>query len=72
MCNCNFCKTYDKYKWAVVSECKCSCHTDDGMSGHESLCCEFPNGLIKNNPYKKLVSAKYYGKKLYNMEYLKG
>lgn len=59
-CNCKFCKTYRKYKWAVVMECPCGCHDGDGMTGHDSLCCEFPNGLRKNNPYKKLKSAEYY------------
>jgi hypothetical protein len=41
-------------------ECKCGCHDGDGMTGHDGLCCEFPNGLRKNNPYKKLKSADYY------------
>jgi hypothetical protein len=41
-------------------ECGCACHTGDGMAGHDDLCCEIPNGLIKNNPYKRLRSAKYY------------
>ena len=60
VCKCAFCKTYKKYKWAVVMECKCCCHDGDGMTGHDSLCCEFPNGLRKNNPYKNLKSAEYY------------
>lgn len=60
MCKCTFCKTYKKYKWAVVMECKCGCHDGDGMTGHDGLCCEFPNGLRKNNPYKKLKSAEHY------------
>lgn len=60
MCDCNFCKAYDQYKWAVVMECECSCHHGDGMTGHDNLCCEIPNGLIKNNPYLDLKSSKYY------------
>ena len=51
-CTCSFCKTYAKYKWAVVLNCGCGCHTSDGMAGHDNLCCEFPNGLFKNSPYK--------------------
>ena len=43
-------------------ECKCGCHKSDGMTGHDALCCEFPNGLQKNNPYKKLKSVEYYRK----------
>ena len=53
MCSCSFCKTYEKYKWAVVLNCGCSCHTGTGMTGHDSLCCELPNGLVKNSPYTK-------------------
>jgi hypothetical protein len=67
-CTCNFCKNYSKYKWAVVMECKCACHTGDGMVGHDRLCCSIPNGLKKNNPYKKLKSAEYY-KQFINVEY---
>jgi hypothetical protein len=43
-------------------ECKCKCHDDDGMTGHDSLCCEFPNGLKRNNPHKDLLPAEYYRK----------
>jgi hypothetical protein len=60
MCSCNFCKSYMKYKWAVVMECTCECHDKDGITGHGRLCCEFPNALRKNNPYKKLKPAAYY------------
>ena len=59
-CNCDFCKTYDKYKWAMIMECKCGCHNDNGINGHDSLCCEFPNGKKKNNPYNELKNAKDY------------
>jgi len=59
-CKCQFCQTYEKYKWAVVMECKCGCHTGDGMTGHDGLCCEFPNGLKKNNPHKDLLSVAEY------------
>lgn len=64
MCNCIFCRTYRRYKWAVIMECKCVCHEMDGETGHDELCCEIPNGLKKNNPYKKLKSSEYYKKKL--------
>ena len=59
-CNCTHCKTYPLYKWAVVSECGCGCHTGDGMTGHDALCCSLPNVLKKNNPHKNLKEAKYY------------
>ena len=45
-------------------ECKCACHTEYGMTGHDTLCCEVPNGLRKNNPYKKLKPASFYKEKL--------
>ena len=60
MCECTFCKAYEKYKWAVVIECKCACHDGDGIIGHDSLCCEFPNALRKNNPHDDLKPSKYY------------
>ena len=59
-CTCEFCTTYELYQWAVVMECKCGCHDSDGMTGHDSLCCEFPNGLRKNNPHKDLKPAAEY------------
>lgn len=52
-CNCDFCKTHERFKWAVVMNCKCGCHEDDGMSMHDSLCCSMPNGLKSNNPFKE-------------------
>lgn len=60
MCECDFCKTYDQYRWATIMECKCVCHDTDNPIGHDSLCCEFPNGLRKDNPYTELKSAEYY------------
>ena len=60
MCKCEFCTTYDKYKWAVIMECGCGCHTDDGITAHDGLCCAIPNGLKKNNPYTDLQPASYY------------
>lgn len=66
-CDCSFCRTYEKYKWAVVSECPCFCHEGDGETGHDGLCCEFPNVLKKNNPFMDLESAEYY-KKYLNIE----
>lgn len=59
-CTCSFCTNYDKYKWAVIMECPCHCHISEGIVGHDSLCCEFPNGKRKDNPYKELKTASYY------------
>ena len=67
-CDCQSCQTYDKYKWAVIMECGCSCHDSDGTTGHDGLCCEIPNGLRKNNPYKELDKAEVYRKILDKME----
>jgi len=66
MCNCKFCRNYRRYVWAVIMECPCGCHTDKNKRpiGHDSLCCEFPNGKRKDNPYKKLKPASYYKKVL--------
>lgn len=50
------------YKWAVIMECKCSCHDGDGLAAHDSLCCAVPNGLRRKNPYKKLESPEFYKK----------
>jgi hypothetical protein len=66
-CQCVLCTNIDKYKWAVVMECKCSCHNGDGVTGHDSLCCEYPNGLKKNNPYQNLLSAKHYGQIIHDI-----
>ncbi len=59
-CQCTHCVNYEYFKWAEVEECGCGCHTGDGMTGHDGLCCSIPNGLIKNNPHKDLKPAKYY------------
>lgn len=66
-CECKFCKTYNKYKWAVVMECGCGCHTSDGLTGHDGLCCEVPNALKSNNSHKDLKPLDYYKKQ---MQYL--
>lgn len=63
-CKCNFCKTYNKYKWAVVMDCGCGCHTSDGLTGHDGLCCEVPNALKSNNPHKDLKPLDYYKNKM--------
>ena len=60
MCECNFCQTYAHYRWAVVMECLCGCHKDDGLTEHETMCCGIPNALRRNNPYNDLQSAEYY------------
>lgn len=49
-------------------ECGCSCHDSDGITGHDGLCCEVPNGIRKNNPYKELEKAEVYRKILDKME----
>jgi hypothetical protein len=70
-CQCQFCRTYDRYVWAVVMECGCGCHSDTGEnkpSGHDSLCCEFPNGHKCDNPYTDLRTASDYKKILDLME----
>jgi len=59
-CPCTHCVNYNLYKWAVILECGCGCHTSDGMTGHDGLCCSHPNGLIKNNPHGGLKAAKHY------------
>jgi len=41
-------------------ECKCGCHNSDEPTGHDGLCCEFPNGRRRENPYTDLKEAKYY------------
>jgi hypothetical protein len=61
-CQCKLCLNIDKYRWATVMECKCVCHDSDGLSGHESLCCEYPNVLKRNNPYMDLLSSNCYNK----------
>ena len=38
------------------------------MTGHDGLCCEFPNGLKKNNPHKDLLPTKEYLKTLDEFE----
>jgi len=50
-CTCDLCKEYDKHKWDTIKDCKCFCHESDDVCGHESLCCEYPNGKKKDNPY---------------------
>lgn len=59
-CNCKFCINYDKYMWAVISECGCGCHDSLRPTGHDGLCCEFPNAIRAYNPYSDLKSASYY------------
>ena len=64
-CKCDFCELYLKYKWSVVSECKCDCH-DIGFTGHDRLCCELPNVLKSDNPLTGLKSAKEYDDEIKN------
>jgi len=58
MCDCKFCKDHKIYKEAVINTCKCFCHSSDGYVGHDSLCCEIPNGLIDKDSKKE--SEEYY------------
>lgn len=69
-CQCDFCRTYDRYIWAVVAECGCECHrnTDLRPEGHDGLCCEFPNGKKADNPYNDLKEAVVYKEILDLME----
>jgi len=64
-CTCKLCTISDKLRWATISECKCHCHTVDTPTGHSSLCCAYPNGLKKDNPYNKLDSADSYNNEWY-------
>jgi len=59
-CTCKLCKVHDKLRWATIAECKCACHDDERPSGHDSLCCAYPNGVRTNTPYGELNSAQYY------------
>ena len=68
-CNCESCVNRDLYRWATIKECKCACHVNTDITGHDRLCCEFPNGLIKNNPYSELKPAKEYKKILDKLEF---
>jgi hypothetical protein len=43
-------------------ECKCVCHDDQHPSGHDGLCCQFPNGKRKDSPYNNLKPASEYKK----------
>jgi len=63
-CTCEFCITYDKFRWATIMECKCCCHNDEEILGHDELCCPFPNGKKKNNPHVNLKPALEYRKLL--------
>ncbi len=59
-CTCSFCKTHDLYRWAVISECPCGCHSNEHITGHDGLCCPFPNGKHKDSPYTELDPSKRY------------
>jgi hypothetical protein len=59
-CSCKFCATYDLYRWATISQCRCACHGTDSPSGHDGLCCEFPNGYKGDSPYDQLRDVKDY------------
>jgi len=63
-CECDFCQIYDKYRWATIDECGCACHSGHGIVGHESMCCEFPNGKRINIPYTDLKPAIEYQNEL--------
>ena len=61
-CSCKMCYNYRRYKWAVIKECPCGCHNKSDPTGHDGLCCEFPNGRRSDIPFKKLESASFYKK----------
>ena len=61
-CNCKLCTNHDLYRWAKIMECKCACHDMDGVIGHDGLCCPYPNGKKKDNPYTELKDANSYHK----------
>lgn len=63
-CTCDHCATYDKYKWATINECGCSCHQDSDIHGHSGLCCEFTNGERALNPHAELEQAAFYKEEL--------
>ena len=63
-CTCDFCKNHDLYRWAKIMECGCFCHDDTDICGHSSLCCPYPNGKKKDNPYIHLETSEYYKKLL--------
>ncbi len=67
-CNCEFCTNYRRYKWAIIKECPCGCHTSDDITGHDGLCCEFPNGKQKDIPYEHLESSSFYKKIINSIE----
>ena len=71
MCNCDFCKTHDKHRWSSIKECGCFCHASNEIVGHDSLCCEYPNGKKKDNPYREgeLQHPSYYNKLMEEVEY---
>jgi len=52
-CDCEICKKNDIRKWDIISECPCTCHNSTNIMGHDSLCCEYPNGKKFNNPYNE-------------------
>ena len=52
-CKCEICKVADIRKWDIISKCHCDCHNSTKIMGHDSLCCEYPNGKKFNNPYNE-------------------
>lgn len=61
-CKCVHCTNHDLYRWATIMECKCICHDDPHPLGHDGLCCSYPNGKRKDNPYSDLKPASEYKK----------
>lgn len=51
-CGCEECLKYYYQIIKVVKKCKCVCHDDLFPSGHDGLCCEFPNTYRKGLPIK--------------------
>ena len=50
-CDCRLCLDNNKRRWQMIENCQCTCHDSDQPSGHDGLCCEFPNGRKKENPF---------------------
>lgn len=61
-CKCVHCTNNDLYRWATIMECQCVCHDNSHPVGHDDLCCPYPNGKRKDNPYNELKPASYYKK----------
>lgn len=71
-CNCKICIVTDRLRWATISECQCDCHTSDHINGHDELCCAYPNGKKKDNPYEDELKDKHFYQQQLNSLFMKG